>query len=121
MGRSEIGGRRPAVPAEAGTSIGKLSAGLRASSADAPSDSRSVHHGSRQVHAIRPPVSRRAALSIRRLAILRGVRRIGAGGRSRKRTARIKQPKESFQWERVDFRQTWHLRNKDNGARVRAG
>jgi hypothetical protein len=29
------------------------------------------------------PLSRRAALSIRRLAILRGVRRVGAGGRSR--------------------------------------
>src|SRR6266568_6848259 len=36
------------------------------------------------------PYFRRAALSIRRLAILRGVRRVGAGGRSRQDTARIK-------------------------------
>jgi hypothetical protein len=36
-------------------------------------------------------------------------------------TARIKPPKDFFQCTRVDFRQTWHLRNKDNGARVRAG
>ena len=42
------------------------------------------------------PLSRRAALSIRRLAILRGVRRVGAGGRSRKGTVRINQLKDLF-------------------------
>src|SRR6266487_1028046 len=49
------------------------------------------------------PSSRRAALSIRRLTILRGARRVGAGGRSRKGTVRIKVPKDLFQWARSIF------------------
>ena len=38
-----------------------------------------------------------------------------------KGTAGIKPPKDLFRCTRVDFRKTWHLRNKDNGANLRAG
>src|SRR6266508_1807337 len=54
-------------------------------------------------HEKRPP-RYRAAFSIRRLAILRSARRVGAGGRVRHKPTRIKKIKELFQWASVDFR-----------------
>jgi hypothetical protein len=48
----------------------------------------------------------------RRLAILRGVRRVGAGGRWRKDTVRIKWAREVFRWTKAD---SWKMCLLSNG------
>jgi hypothetical protein len=57
------------------------------------------------------PLSRRAALSIQRLAILRGVRRVGAGGRLPQGYCENQVAEGPFSVGRIDFRNAWHLRN----------
>ena len=57
------------------------------------------------------PLSRRAALSIRRLAIQRGVRRVGAGDRTRQGYCENQGAEGPFSVGKVDFFKAWHLRN----------